>query len=60
MKTRANLLDTLATCNVVVDLARQERAAAGFDTLASSRVALEKALAARSLAVDELAARDAT
>jgi hypothetical protein len=57
--TRRKMVDTLNTAVTICDLAKQERATAGFDTLESSKAALESALADRRNACEALAAYDA-
>lgn len=57
--TRSKMVDTLNTAATICDLAKQERATAGFDTLESSKEALESALVARRNAWEALATYDA-
>ncbi len=57
--SRQELADALAAADATVERCKQERAAAGFDTLAESKARLEAALTARRVALARLEAHGA-
>lgn len=56
--TRSKMVDTLNTAVAICDLAKQERAAAGFATIDRAKNELVRALVARRAAWEALEAYD--